>query len=803
MAIKVDLTGRDQLSRKVGGITKSFKTLTKTIKGLAFGFGNVDRIIRTALIGGSIKLAATMEKGLAEISTLMGAVTDQEIKRMGQELQNLAAISGQTMDKLAKAKYDVISAGFGGITQSALIMESAVNLALGGVSDIAAAGDLLTTTMNAYSLSAEEAEKVSDKLFTTVVLGKTTISEMGGSLGRVVGIAGSLGVNMNELLGVFATLTTSMGDSNRATTATLGALNGLLTPTAQLVGIVEDLGFKNAFAMLQQRGFVGSMKEITDEAERQRIPLTDVFSSVEALAGILPLAGKQAGTLTKNIATLGDSAGKLKPAVDKMVSTFSVSLSKLSENVKNIMRTVGTKMIEGLQPHVDKANEILMEFGAIGWDNVGTAIATNVGAIMGRVIDMLKIVGEIIKIVITDAFLPDASAIKKAWFETAGFLADVIPGLDKLYGASGDELRSLADKSNDTALQIEALAKKLQNEMAKALEFMRVESQKAKDANDDLNDSLDGTGDAGDNASGGIDKVTDSIEELKKALTIGDRIEKFITDVEIGFEKLAEKMGVSTNQLKSGIADSMNALVSITESGLEIQQAKIDKGMQNELAVVEKNFDNKQEILDASLEAGTLTRQQHAEQEMALEEQKQAQINAIEEQARIKSEAVAKKARKIKIATAISETALAVLKSFRNAGGWPLGVIPAGLTAAAGAVQVQAIKAQPFARGGIVTSNGTDSVLGVLNEDEFLSNKQAADRFGAELADMNAAAETGGQPRLGGGNTYNIYALDSRTFEQWARQNPRGFAGGVNNAVTNRSLVMTAQPDGKITTGTN
>ncbi|KKK57730.1 hypothetical protein LCGC14_3051540, partial [marine sediment metagenome] len=275
----------------------------------------------------SVKLAADMEKGLREIGTLMGGLTDKEIKNMGKEMQSLAAFSGQAMDKLIKARYDIVSAGFADAAASALLLKTSADLAVGGVSDVSTAADLLTTTLNAYNLEVEKSVEISDKLFTIVRLGKTTINELGSSMGNVLALAGQLNVNLDEVGATLATLTAGGINTAEAVTSINATMTQLLTPTESLKKAIKDLRFENGLALVKSEGLAGSIKLIQREAERTGVPLTDMFSNVRAMKAILPLTGTAAATFAKNLEEMGKSAGATSKAVSEMQKSFTLNMS--------------------------------------------------------------------------------------------------------------------------------------------------------------------------------------------------------------------------------------------------------------------------------------------------------------------------------------------------------------------------------------------------------------------------------------------------------------------------------------------
>ena len=128
---------------------------------------------------------------------------------MSKELRSVAISSGVALDSLSKAKYDIVSAGFSSVADSAEVLEVSSRLAVGGVTSVAEAADLLTTSLNALGLDASDTNKVADQLFTTVRLGKTTMTELSASLGQVLPFARSAGLGLEGVGAAMATLTAS------------------------------------------------------------------------------------------------------------------------------------------------------------------------------------------------------------------------------------------------------------------------------------------------------------------------------------------------------------------------------------------------------------------------------------------------------------------------------------------------------------------------------------------------------------------------------------------------------------------
>ena len=178
---------------------KGTATALKKVSGSLLSIGKSASLVGAGFAVLSTKLAGDFQKGLLEVTTLMKGDTDKALKSLGKELTSVANASGLALDSLTKAKYDIVSAGFSNASDSAIVLEQATKLAVGGVTSAAAAADILTSSLNAFGEGADQADEVSDALFTTVRLGKTTITELGASLGQVLPFAKSFNLSLESV----------------------------------------------------------------------------------------------------------------------------------------------------------------------------------------------------------------------------------------------------------------------------------------------------------------------------------------------------------------------------------------------------------------------------------------------------------------------------------------------------------------------------------------------------------------------------------------------------------------------------
>ena len=144
---------------KVGDkMSKLGSTMTKTLTLPIVGAG-------TAIT----KMAVDYESSFAKVSTLLDKnIVDYD--KYKNDILDASSESKVAVDEFSEAVYSSISAGVDQ-TQAIKFTTNAMKLAKGGFTDGAKAVDVMTTAINGYSLSADDATEISDMLFSSQKLG--------------------------------------------------------------------------------------------------------------------------------------------------------------------------------------------------------------------------------------------------------------------------------------------------------------------------------------------------------------------------------------------------------------------------------------------------------------------------------------------------------------------------------------------------------------------------------------------------------------------------------------------------------
>lgn len=401
IAIKAD-TGKasknlERLENQMDELTSAFVKQTKvnektsdSFKGIGATVVKMNQAVELAsrafaVLGSTFdktfSSAVQLQKGVAEVTTLISGDTTMASRQLTKEILELQRQFGSGQADLAKSFYQALSSGAVDASNAQGLLITAQKLAIGGVTTLSTATDGLTSLMNAFGVEAGKATEISDALFIGMRAGKTTISELSGTLGQAAGLAASVGVSFQELIGATSAITTGGVQTGAAVTQVRSAMVGLSKQTPQLTKVLEQLGITSIQAAIEQDGLVGTLRNIVGQTDGTTESLTELFGRIEAVNGILALtSGEIGGKFEQIMQDMGTAAGEAgaqtETAFQKMAETADFRLAVLQGRADAAFTELGQTLL----PPVITA----MEFFA---DVTGTAVESIQGlaAAIGRV----------------------------------------------------------------------------------------------------------------------------------------------------------------------------------------------------------------------------------------------------------------------------------------------------------------------------------------------------------------------------------------------------------------------------------
>lgn len=341
-------------------------------------------------------------------------LTQADLQAIGDGLLDVSSKTGIAATDLAKAAYDIVGAGVKGAEANEAVVkltEQSAMLAKAGLTDVGTAADVLTSALNAYNLSAEQATHVSDSLITVVNTGKVSLDQMGGALTEVFPIASQLGVNIEELGAAVAGLTSIGVPAEQAVTGIRGALDNILKPSEEAKQAAKDLGIEFSATALKAKGLPKFLEEVKTAANGSTAVMAELFGDVEALNAVFGLTGDAgARKFAEALEAQASAAGATATAYADVAATFTNSQARFAESVNNLQIEFGQKFL----PVLTKATNGLADF--IGnLDELADGLSKNVG------VQFIAVVGG--AVLLTDATIKLAGAMKAATLATGAFQA--------------------------------------------------------------------------------------------------------------------------------------------------------------------------------------------------------------------------------------------------------------------------------------------------------------------------------------------------------------------------------------------
>ena len=340
MATGIDNSGLYEGKREAMGIIKTLASEVTSFD-IFSGIGISAATAFAQAAKSSYDFEKEFRKNMLEVATISTQVTDDMTGFMNQVMSITQEIPIKAPEA-AKALYSIVSAGHDG-ADGMKILEVSAKAAVGGLTETETAADAVTTILNAYKMSAEEAGTVSDQLFTTVRLGKTTFGELGASIAQVAPIAAAYGISIDQVLGAVASLTKQGTPTAQAMTQIRAAIQGT-------AGELGDAAF-------QGRTFQEALQLINEKAGGSASKMKEMLGTDEGLAATLALTGKNAKSAASDLGELQNSLGATEAAFEKMKDAADNQLTLLANNVQAYLRPLGEKILKEVSDIAKAFNE--------------------------------------------------------------------------------------------------------------------------------------------------------------------------------------------------------------------------------------------------------------------------------------------------------------------------------------------------------------------------------------------------------------------------------------------------------------
>ena len=323
---------------KVGALGKKFAPLS------AAAAGAITVVTKTS---------SDFTDGMAKMSTLFDT-SQVSVKNLSKEFLNLSNETGKSAVELTEAGYQALSASVP-VENLGNFIKTSANMAKVGFTDTATSVDLLSTAVNAYGLSADQADSIANKLVNTQNLGKTSINELASSMGKVIPTAAGMNVNLDQLCTMY-TLMTKQGIATAESTTYMNSMLNELGDSGTDVGkiIKEKTGQSFQELMKDGKSTGDVLKILKDYSNDTGTAFNELWSSQEAGKAAMALLNDSAGDFNETMEGMANVTDLVGQGLEKM-DTPAAKATKAMNRIKNSGIKLGSVLLTTLAPYIEKA----------------------------------------------------------------------------------------------------------------------------------------------------------------------------------------------------------------------------------------------------------------------------------------------------------------------------------------------------------------------------------------------------------------------------------------------------------------
>lgn len=308
-------------SSSLAGFGRNLDAVGKKMQDVG---GNLTKFVSlplTALGGVAIKFSTDFNASMANVASL--GLLPERVVELKKNVQDMAVGFGQSTKDLSEGLYQVVSA-FGDSSESATLLEINAKAAAAGLATVSDSVNLTSAVTKGYGDTSQEAvRKVSDLAFQTVKLGQTTFPELASSMGKVVPLAASLGVESEILFAQMATLTGVTGNAAEVSTQLRATYQALMKPTADMASAIATVAMElDDQGRLASGPLVEAWQRATDQWATSHNQLANLGTQLLNTSTETEEGAKAAKILEKAIKDQENAVKKNKDAMEEAAAAL-------------------------------------------------------------------------------------------------------------------------------------------------------------------------------------------------------------------------------------------------------------------------------------------------------------------------------------------------------------------------------------------------------------------------------------------------------------------------------------------------
>lgn len=327
----------------------------------------------------AFSVGSDFEAQMSTVASISGA-TGEELERLSAKASEMGATTSFSATESAKALEYMAMAGWK--TQDMENgLQGIVYLAQASGEELATVSDIVTDSMTAFGMSADQSEYFANVLAKTASNANTNVGMMGETFQYVAPLAGALGYSIEDMSAAIGLMANAGIKGSMSGTALRNIITNLATPTDDVAEAMANLGI----ALTNEDGTMKSFRETLDSmragfanlSEVEKAQYASTIAGQRGMSGLLAIVNSSDEDFMKLTEAIHDCDGAAeemsKIRLDNLAGDITLFKSALegagkklydeiSVNLRGIVQD-GNKIIDsfnesGIHSALDKLKEI-------------------------------------------------------------------------------------------------------------------------------------------------------------------------------------------------------------------------------------------------------------------------------------------------------------------------------------------------------------------------------------------------------------------------------------------------------------
>lgn len=363
------------------GILEGIKSVGSALGGaggLAGGLATVGLAagaVAVAIGVESVKAAADFQSETERLVTSAGEL-QSNLDLVRQGILKMSVDTATSTEQLSAGMYYVESAGYHA-SAGLQVLQAAAEGAKSENADLDIVTKALTTEMIDYHMKASDAAEAMNGLIAAVQNGKTNLQDLSSSMGNVLPIASSLGINFANVAGVMDTMTNAGMSARQASQNLAHVLLSLSAPSGVAVSSMKEVGLsaQGVKDALVNQGLPEALQMI-ETAVGKKFPegsvayeqaLKNILGGIVGVKLAAQLTGDNLAMTEQNInkvaGAMKDGHGQVSGFAE-IQGTLNFKLSQVGEALHAVFIVIGTQLLPIVSNVVGAVTPVINNFAS-------------------------------------------------------------------------------------------------------------------------------------------------------------------------------------------------------------------------------------------------------------------------------------------------------------------------------------------------------------------------------------------------------------------------------------------------------